>query len=453
MKKLLSILGTITLVGTVAPNVVACHNKKLVTNESITAKDLQVFNEIQAKAGEKINQKIKNIPYIDSIKSNLSKIYSKVNKGDTDSYQLKLSNPEDNKIVTYFINSFTKIFDNVNHDLQNEYSNYFVDEMPLTLDDEKNIVKVTFIDVENLRNKFPSDVNPEPFSAVLVDYKATLQLKFKQIYASFGITSIYNVTENVTALHALSDKAVSFLIENIKDYFIKLETVNFGENELFKPLYDQMMWDFGKYTKPLDDIFKTAVKNYIISQKEFQNISITYNDTPLIEKEQNGALTSENKGYDGLTNNAKKNKVLLQEWIGEKMNNGVGWDSIDDIKPTDFVDFYKNNVGPVFNVDDNVGLDLGTLKIKLNYFNIYGLGLSGNVTNKNNEDATITLNLSRAAIDKKLVNWGKIIIQFIKYAKGGTFISSFVEFRFPNKTFKKVLEQNKKDGLQSVINF
>ncbi len=59
------------------------------------------------------------------------------------------------------------------------------------------------------------------------------------------------------------------------------------------------------------------------------------------------------------------------------MNNGVGWDSIDDIKPTDFVDFYKNNVGPVFNVDDNVGLDLGTFKIKLNYFNIYGLGLSG----------------------------------------------------------------------------
>ncbi len=59
----------------------------------------------------------------------------------------------------------------------------------------------------------------------------------------------------------------------------------------------------------------------------------------------------------------------------------------------------------------------------------------GNVTNKDNEDATITFNLSRAAIDKKLANWGKIIIQFIKYAKGGTFISSFVEFRFPNKTF------------------
>lgn len=137
MKKLLSILGTITLVGAVAPNVVACHNKKLVTNESVTAKDLQVFNEIQAKAEDKIEQKIKNIPYIDSIKNNLSKIYTKINKEDSDYYQLKLSDSEDNKIATYFINSFTKIFDSVNHDLQNEYSNYFANELPLTLNDKK----------------------------------------------------------------------------------------------------------------------------------------------------------------------------------------------------------------------------------------------------------------------------------------------------------------------------
>ncbi|KAF0849867.1 lipoprotein [Spiroplasma poulsonii] len=48
MKKLLSILGTITLVGTVAPNVVACHNKKNLSNESITAKDIKVFNRLLA---------------------------------------------------------------------------------------------------------------------------------------------------------------------------------------------------------------------------------------------------------------------------------------------------------------------------------------------------------------------------------------------------------------------
>ncbi|KAF0850013.1 hypothetical protein [Spiroplasma poulsonii] len=214
-----------------------------------------------------------------------------------------------------------------------------------------------------------------------------------------------------------------------------------------------MIWDFTKDSKPLDDIFKTTVKTYITSQKKFQDINITYNDTALIEKEQNGVLTLENKGYDGLTERTKPVNVLLQKWIGDKMNNGVGWDDIDSVQPNDFVDFYKKNVGPIFNVDETLGLNLGAFKISLNYFNIYGLGLFGNITNKDNEDATITVNLSQGAINKKLASWGKIIIQFIKYARGGTFSGKIVELRVPNKIFKKVLEQNRKDGLKSVIAF
>ncbi|KAF0851909.1 MAG: hypothetical protein EIB84_06630 [Spiroplasma poulsonii] len=61
MKKLLSILGTITLVGTVAPNVVACHNKKNLSNESITAKDIKVFNRLLALLVKKLQIFVKKI--------------------------------------------------------------------------------------------------------------------------------------------------------------------------------------------------------------------------------------------------------------------------------------------------------------------------------------------------------------------------------------------------------
>ncbi|WP_419334536.1 lipoprotein [Spiroplasma endosymbiont of Sarcophaga variegata] len=282
MKKLLSILGAVTLVGTVTPNVISYHNKKSIDKNEISSKDLTVFNEIQTKATEKINQKIKNNAYVDSSKNNPSKIYSKVNKGDIEPYQLKLSNSEDNKLATYFISDFTKIFDSVNRDLQNEYSNYFVNELPLKLDDERNVVKVTYIDVENLRNKFPADVKPELFSAVRIDYTATIQLKFKQMYANFQISSIYNVAENVSALQVFSDKAVTFLIQNIREYFNKLETVNFSENEIFKPLYDQMIWDFSKNNVALNDTLKNAVKTYIASKKEFKDITMSYNAVDLL---------------------------------------------------------------------------------------------------------------------------------------------------------------------------
>ncbi len=139
--------------------------------------------------------------------------------------------------------------------------------MPLTLDDERNVIKVTYIDVENLRDKFSASVKPELFSAVRVDYKATIQLKFKQMYASFEISSIYNVAENVSALQVFSDKAVNFLIQNIKDYFNELESTSFSENEIFKPLYDKMIWDFSKNSVALNDTLKNAVKTYIASKK------------------------------------------------------------------------------------------------------------------------------------------------------------------------------------------
>ncbi len=62
MKKLLSIFGAITLVGTVTPNVISCHNKKVVNNDAAgTAKDLEVLNEIEAKATKKLLKKLNQI--------------------------------------------------------------------------------------------------------------------------------------------------------------------------------------------------------------------------------------------------------------------------------------------------------------------------------------------------------------------------------------------------------
>lgn len=87
------------------------------------------------------------------------------------------------------------------------------------------------------------------------------------MYANFQITNIYNVTENVAALHTFSDKAAGFLIENIKDYFTKLETVDFSENPIFKPLYDQIIWDFSKDTSKLNLAIKNAFREYIASKK------------------------------------------------------------------------------------------------------------------------------------------------------------------------------------------
>ncbi|MBH8623141.1 MULTISPECIES: hypothetical protein [Spiroplasma] len=324
--------------------------------------------------------------------------------------------------------------------------------MPLTLDDERNVVKVSYIDVENLRSKFPTDINPEPFSAVRVDYTATIQLQFKKMYASFQLSSIYNVSENVAALRTFSDKAVGFLIENIKDYFIKLETVDFSENEIFKPLYNQMIWDFSKDTTELNSTLKNSFKEYIASKKEFKNLSITYNDTDLIKKVEDGQLTAENKGFMGISKTKKATELSLANWVDPNAGKNNPWKQLSNATAENFVDFYKTKVGSVFNVDKNDSLNLGTFEISLNYLNIFGLGLSGNVKDKNNEDLSIALNLSGDGIDKKLTNWGKIIVQFLKYSGSGSITAdSSISLEASIQDFKKITMKNQKDGLKGAI--
>ncbi|WP_338964572.1 MULTISPECIES: hypothetical protein [unclassified Spiroplasma] len=70
--------------------------------------------------------------------------------------------------------------------------------------------------------------------------------------------------------------------------------------------------------------------------------------------------------------------------------------------------------------------------------------------NKDDEDATITLNLSRAGIDKKLANWGKIIIAFLNYVNGNVINKNEVNFGIPKELYSKIVIKNQKNGLKDV---
>lgn len=446
MKKLLSVLGVVTLVGTSVSNITACHKKTTVKKEDTTARDLEVLSEIQTKAVTAITEKIKEKMYVDSGKNNLAKIYEKVDSGNS-MYQLNLSNAEDKKLANYFINDFTKIFETVNYNLQNEYSNYFPNSMPLTFDEDRSVINVNFVNVEAIKNKFPVDINPEPFSAVRIDFRAVVSINFKTLFSSFEISTIYNVTENTTALKVLSDKATTFLVKNIQEYFNKLENADFSTNDIFKPLYDQVQWDFSKKITALDERLKFSFKEYINSKKEFQNIEITYNAVEIIEQAMKGDLSAKNKGFDSLKDDRNINSLTLANWFkGDETAK-----TIENVTEGDFVNFYKNKIGPAFNINETTYLSLGTFKINLTYINIYGMGLSGNVKGSDGEDLTIILQLSKGAIDKKLNNWAKIIIAFWKYINNLKITTQAVELKVSNLLFKKLADKNQRDGLKGVL--
>ncbi|WP_348735961.1 lipoprotein [Spiroplasma endosymbiont of Ammophila pubescens] len=451
MKKLLSVLGAVTLVGTGVSNIVTCHTKTKTKKEDTTARDIEVLSEIQNKAVTAITEKIKEKMYVDSGKNNLAKIYAKVDNVNS-MYQLNLNNAEDKKLANYFINDFTKIFETVNYNLQNEYSNYFPNSMPLNFDEERSVINVNFVNVEAIKNKFPVDINPEPFSAVRIDFKAVVSINFKTLFSSFEISTIYNVTENTTALKVLSDRATTFLIKNIQEYFNNLENADFSTNDIFKPLYDNVQWDFSEKTTALDERLKFSFKEYISSKKEFQNIEITYNAVSLVDQLTKGTLSVQKKGYDIISDSRNIHDLELSQWF--KYADKNGWKTNRGVTESDFVNFYKNKIGTGLNINETDYLSLGTFKINLTYINIYGICLSGYAKNNDGEDLMVSLQLSKAAIDKKLNNWGKIIIAFWKYITNNE--SMYVRYGVvhvvvPKLLFQKLLDKNQRDGLKGTL--
>lgn len=452
MKKLFSIFSAMTLIGATNPNVISCNNQNTgELEEDTSTTDLEMVNELKTSASSEISNYVKSRMYVDSNKNNLAGLYEKVDSEEIN-YKLDLKNSKDKALANYFINDFNTIFERVNHNLSSTYMNYFNNKSPLTFEKDKSNVEVNFINVEGLKNKFPVEINTESFKGVRVNLKAVVSTEYKKIFSSFEISVVYNVTENPSVLKELSSKATKSLLQKLKEYFHNLENVDFSTSDIFKTLYEEVQWDFSENIKVLDDTLKKSLKKFTSNDDKFKDMDISYNNVALLEKTSTGELTNNNKGIDNLMDTQNAQEIALSNWFKEPNEPK----SINNVTANDFVNFYKTNVGQGLNINDNDSLNLGNFKIHLGYLNINGMGLSGyakNIEDDNaGEDVIMTLNLSRAAIDQKLNNWGEIIIAFWKYINTGPFArKEGLEITVPKDLFRNLSEKNKKEGLKGVI--
>ncbi|ELL44839.1 hypothetical protein SMIPMB4A_v3c2100 [Spiroplasma melliferum IPMB4A] len=452
MKKLFSIFSAMTLIGATNPNVISCNNQNTgELEEDTSTTDLEMVNELKTSASSEISNYVKSRMYVDSNKNNLAGLYEKVDSEEIN-YKLDLKNSKDKALANYFINDFNTIFERVNHNLSSTYMNYFNNKSPLTFEKDKSKVEVNFINVEGLKNKFPVEINTESFKGVRVNLKAVVSTEYKKIFSSFEISVVYNVTENPSVLKELSSKATKSLLQKLKEYFHNLENVDFSTSDIFKTLYEEVQWDFSENIKVLDDTLKKSLKKFTSNDDKFKDMDISYNNVALLEKTSTGELTNNNKGIDNLMDTQNAQEIALSNWFKEPNEPK----SINNVTANDFVNFYKTNVGQGLNINDNDSLNLGNFKIHLGYLNINGMGLSGyakNIEDDNaGEDVIMTLNLSRAAIDQKLNNWGEIIIAFWKYINTGPFArKEGLEITVPKDLFRNLSEKNKKEGLKGVI--
>lgn len=457
MKKFLSLLGAVSLIATGSISVVAC-NKKLQINQledyNNFNSDLKTVLEIKRKAKKYFNEEINNLEIID-VRGNhdidIDLILKKVS-GDK-KYTLNSDNPDEKKIKEYFINLFKKILDKVNNNLQNEYSNYYFNSLPILNEDSDANVDLWKIFIDKLISN--SNVNMNSFSAIRVDLKLPYKINFKNYSFSDILFLAYNVTTETKQLKILLEKNVNKINTRLYEYYKKYLNVVIDKDDDFNYLYQNFIIDYSEDSSDVELIFKNLTKIFISNNTDLKDLTIV-DDVELINL-KDIYLSDKNKGYNGYflgTNNENLNNldkikyinyIAPHNWAKEELAEKWGDDTA-----TKFVNFIKSKEAPIFNSNN---LILSTFNINIRAFIFNGLQLTGTfLKDSNNQDLVLTFSITSNGINEKLTNFGNLIKAFYQFYNANL-NKNETKIKVNNNDFIELVKLNNLSGNSKVFKY
>ncbi|WP_425380162.1 lipoprotein [Spiroplasma endosymbiont of Stenodema calcarata] len=393
MKKLLSLLGVFSLTVTSATAVVSCKpNSKEEPDDN--SQHTNILLELKQKAESKIKNLLKSYLYFDS-KQNplLANLYNKVNENDQN-YELTAA--VDHEYIVFFNQILQKVVIVVNADLREEYSNYYLNSVPITLENEKINGRVNYVDLAKIKTQFPA-ADISDLQAVGILFSAIITIQFKNLTSHAWIGDKFEVTNNVP-LYQSVQKLVSHNVLNVlqKNIFNTIKAIVLDKDtKYFKELYDEFNINYSKDNSVLGQKLQDYFDSVIKGNAELQPYQMTFNDNVDV-------ITTISTEFDNFQISDNKAGVVFFKYL-----NGKNIFEISEAQATDFVEYYQTEILPDFKIEDN-NIVLGQFKINLEYFNILGLKLVNNDSEQNN----INILISKPGFTTKLNNFGNLIINY-----------------------------------------
>ncbi|WHQ37173.1 lipoprotein [Spiroplasma sp. SV19] len=409
MKKLLSLLGVFALSTTGAITVVSCSSKADNNNgdgsEEIddSHKDVEILNKIS----EKVRESFENLSFKEDIERNnpyMLVAYTRVSDS-IKTYQLNDNNQDDLTIKNEFLTTFRAVFDNVNREIKNEYSNYYPNSNPVSFKESDVMINLNFIDIQKLIT-LSGLPNMDGLQAVAININIKYAVKFKELVSDNEYHASFNMTTDLKKFNLVKGGALSYFNQNIIDFYKDKNQIDITIGD-FKTLYDTFNLDYKKDLTTIDNIYKKILTNFIQSNTNLKDM-ISYNKDKAFLERQTILFDSNNERgfyYNG-GNPTVSGASRLDKWI--KDNN------VAEAKATDFVSWYIKSVVPKLATESK--LELGKFKFSLDYINIFGMTLSGYFSN-NNTDFISTVILTKEKLEAKITNFANIVVAFLKYYK------------------------------------
>ncbi|WHQ36573.1 hypothetical protein [Spiroplasma sp. SV19] len=432
MKKVLALLGTCSLITTGVTTVISCSTKPDVNpaeDDNDIRKDLDVLLSIMNEAHTAFlnyaNEKA--VLNIDDYKiPELNQLFGLVNSSKKED-DLDLKTVFGEQINNFFENNFKSVFDNINRQIANEYSNYYVDSMPFTFKTSPSTLKVNYVDLTQLEKLTTEPI--KDLKAVVVNYSFGYTGSFKTLTNPTRFNIKYVITNNPNLIKTLMLDLTNKIGKVLIDFINKNPEIIIDQNVAFKETYEK----FSVYYKHdttlinknmltfLDAMFKdNAVTKEIME-------SVNYDSTQDILDLQTATINNENSINVNLPDWRMKYQTPAA-WAGSgKQPAGL--------TPENFVKFYRSNM-KIFE-DTSKDLTLATFSINFNKIIVAGLPLLASGFN-DNKPLMVQINISQNGLTTKLTNFGNIIVALLKYYNVDLKVLGWTSFYISKSLFDEV---------------
>lgn len=408
MKKILSILGVVSLITTWASDVIACKKEKTSVDNNFLEKnnDLEIWNTIQKKVVNNfLNQMTKEKTVFEI---NNSKLYSKVSNAKESIDIEKIEDTESNLVRQIIISNLTKI----NNEIKNEYSNFYYNYEPIKIKQDTGKFTINYIDPQAysiIKNIPINETNN--IKAINIKYDLQFELNYKKTTNVFNHIFDFIFTTNKNFILDKISKSVNYIKEKINKFCkneINCKIKYDNQNNQLKDSFN----DFSIFnnTANTNKIINNYIKQKFIhflnreQKKDNKDFPFKINNTFLVSKTDD-ELDIFNLWNDFINKNNKNN--WNEDILAENLVSNWLFNSNNDIKNNgnDFSSLYYNEN----KINDE--LKINSFAFNLNSISIYGLPLINELLNNNKVNIYIT----KQWFKDKIKEFGNLIYEFFKY--------------------------------------
>ncbi|WP_425379575.1 hypothetical protein [Spiroplasma endosymbiont of Stenodema calcarata] len=311
----------------------------------------------------------------------------------------------DNKVepaLLTIVNGFMAIFDNINREIRDQYSNYYPNSMPITSDNNTRKFTLNYVDINKLGTL--SNIDTNGLKGVRLDFRLEAKIQFKTLQTRVPFLFQYTITNDANRMQKILDAVTG----KISTAIVKFFKTNAGDiivdkNLAYKKIYDNFDLNYASDHSMLDDIVQNELNTALQADEELGHIreNITYSRDEEILTLLNSIINPETNGVTPVIPDDEK-----YTWV----NTGY---APDKLTPENFLEYYGEKL-KILTSSSGSKLQLGQFKINLAKILVAGVPLSGNVLNQG-KPFYINIGITREGMINKIKNFGRIIAAFYKY--------------------------------------